>query len=113
MLKIFFKKYSQSNYVSGKVKVNSRTCTGCQQCILICPASALELNSQKKSKMKNDADCISCGACVAVCHTNSIQIATFFHIPDGAYQTLGRMQKPGKQAFPREFKDSNQLKKGS
>lgn len=99
----WLKNYSQSNYVAGRVIVNERTCTGCKQCTIICPASALEMTPKRRSRMKPNADCISCGACTAVCSSDSIRIETFFNVPEGAYKTTGRRQKTGKNAFPRDF----------
>lgn len=103
MLIDWLKNRSQSHYVPGHVFVNARACTGCRQCTIVCPASALEMTDKKKSHMKSGADCISCGACTAVCASDAIRIASFYHVPDGIYQTLGRRQKVGEGAFPRDF----------
>lgn len=100
--------YAQSDYISGKVKVDESTCTGCHQCVLICPASALEMSDRKTSSMIPGADCISCGDCTAVCHTGSIRIEKFYRIPTGFYKTAGRKQlSNGGCGFPRYFESSN------
>lgn len=105
----WLKSYSQSNYAPGQVRINERTCTGCKQCTIVCPASALAMTVQKRSRMQPNADCISCGACTAVCSTGSIRIAVFYHVPDGAYQTVDRRQKSGKSAFPRDFSGKEEV----
>ncbi|MBT3981717.1 MAG: 4Fe-4S dicluster domain-containing protein [Bacteriovoracaceae bacterium] len=96
--------YAQNNYATGQVVTDHDLCTGCTQCVQVCPATALEMDdSIKKSKMFGEADCISCGACTAVCHTDAILISRFYNVPDGAYETQGRTQKVSKNAFPRFY----------
>ncbi len=95
--------YSQADYSSGRVTIDEELCTGCQQCTIICPATALEMNETKHSQMIEGADCISCGACTAVCHTTAITIESFYRVPSGVYQTMGRVQPTNEQAFPRVF----------
>lgn len=99
----WLKNYSQSNYVPGRVAVNESACTGCKQCTIVCPAGALEMTAKRRSRMKAGADCISCGACEAVCSSGAIRMKAFYHVPAGAYETSGRRQKTGKDAFPRNF----------
>ncbi|MEK7689423.1 MAG: 4Fe-4S dicluster domain-containing protein, partial [Bdellovibrionota bacterium] len=55
--------FSQNEYLSGRVVTDEATCTGCKICVKVCPASALEMGSNEKSKMRDGADCISCGNC--------------------------------------------------
>ncbi len=93
--------YSQADYKTGKVFTND-DCTGCTQCVSVCPATALMMEG-KRSAMKPGGDCISCGACTAVCHVEAIQIEQFYNIPDGAYKTEGRDQSTGESSWPRMF----------
>jgi len=95
--------YTQANYSTGQVITDPELCTGCRQCTLICPATALEMNDQKKSQMRSMADCISCGACTAVCHTTAITIKNFYHVPDGMFATSGRIQPVNNECYPRYF----------
>lgn len=95
--------YPQSNFVSGRVVVDEGLCSGCRSCTIICPASALEMGANRRSRMKKGADCVSCGACTAVCQSGAIRIVTFYHVPDGAYATSGRVQMAGPESFPRDF----------
>ena len=110
---ILFNGYSQSNYIAGRVRVDAQKCAGCRACTIICPATVLEMDDNRHSRMKIDADCISCGACMAVCSSDAIRITTFYQVPDGAFATCGRLQATGRAAFPRNFKETvHRNKKG-
>ncbi len=102
-----FSNLSQSNYFSGVVDIDANACTACEQCVRICPSSALKLVGKKgvdrRSAMVAGADCLSCAACCAVCEAQAIKISRFWRVPDGAYRTLGRNQKLGRESYPRIF----------
>lgn len=100
--------WGQGNFINGKIVVDKESCTGCKQCVNVCPASALEVLN-KKSGMIPGAECISCAACQAVCTEDAIRIATLWKIPDGSFQTLNRKQSFGAESFPRVFKKEPSL----
>ena len=54
--------------------VNSATCTGCGECVHICPTKCLAL-AHRIAWMPRPADCVSCAACVWVCPVDAIAMA--------------------------------------
>lgn len=53
-------------------QINLEQCTGCGQCVAICPVEAISLENKKA---KVDADtCVDCGQCVDECPTKAISI---------------------------------------
>lgn len=56
------------------IEVNSSLCIGCEQCVLVCPAVIMELNSENIASCLNDKVCINCAHCFAVCPEGAISI---------------------------------------
>ncbi len=52
--------------------VNVETCTGCGECVQVCPLSAIEIKDGKAVVDENT--CGDCGACVDACPTQSITV---------------------------------------
>ena len=52
-------------------EVDSAACTGCGECIDICPVNAL-VPSDDESPDIQEADCIGCGLCASVCPVGAI-----------------------------------------
>lgn len=83
----------------GRVEINNAACNGCELCVEVCPAKALEMNGKKSVAMTGEgAGCIGCGACVAICLPDIIRI-TRFQQYDGHYRFIGR----GAASVPRKF----------
>jgi ferredoxin len=53
-------------------QVNTETCTGCGDCVEICPLDAIELQDEKA--VVDEDTCSDCGACVDECPTESITV---------------------------------------
>jgi ferredoxin len=50
-------------------------CTGCPECIKICPANAISMHTEKKNHVVlTDSKCIRCFCCSEVCQSNAIEI---------------------------------------
>jgi len=54
-------------------RVDEYLCTGCQNCIDLCPYNALELNQRKKVEI-NVVLCEGCGICASACPTGAITL---------------------------------------
>jgi ferredoxin len=62
-------------------KTKSEKCTGCGQCVEVCPVEAMGLvsaNSPKKGKGKmakiDESICLGCGVCVKKCSKNALEL---------------------------------------
>ena len=64
--------------IAGKMEQHSNAiplfteenCTGCRQCVRICPSGALSMNGKKAALDKEK--CIGCGQCVAACNYEAL-----------------------------------------
>lgn len=54
------------------VTINIRTCTGCENCVAICPTGALYMENGKAAVTAGA--CIECGACITDCPAESITL---------------------------------------
>ena len=68
----------------GKVQVPSAIswidpdiCIGCQQCIGLCPYSAIEFNPRLGISVVNEALCKGCGSCAGFCPSGAAQVRHF------------------------------------
>lgn len=52
-------------------RVDEATCTGCGDCVLVCPTDCLAL-AGPVPWLPRPADCISCTLCVLVCPVEAI-----------------------------------------
>lgn len=53
------------------VNINKTKCTGCGDCVDVCPVEALSVENEKAQV--ND-ECIDCGACVNACPNDAISL---------------------------------------
>jgi formate hydrogenlyase subunit 6/NADH:ubiquinone oxidoreductase subunit I len=71
----------------GHPTVDRSTCTGCGQCVKICPDGVLVLEGGKpKAGGGWFTGCIACGHCIAVCPTGSITVAGRGMTADDAFE---------------------------
>lgn len=58
-----------------KISIDPKKCTGCGDCVLICPEDVLEINEGlDKCNVVNMDACTGCQACEVSCETNAISI---------------------------------------
>lgn len=67
----------------GKPILTSDICTGCQECVHVCPSGAIQLfptswDAQELSL--NYSCCVFCGMCSEVCETNLIQTTSDYRL---------------------------------
>ncbi len=53
------------------IYIDPRTCTGCEECLDVCPTDAIEGKSGF-IHMIDDYECIKCGKCIDICDENAI-----------------------------------------
>ena len=59
----------------GTPRVDPQTCTGCGQCVEICPDRVLELHEGKARATDGIfMGCVACGHCVAICPTAAVAV---------------------------------------
>ncbi len=59
--------------MSWNVQVDSDKCTGCGECVDICPVEVYELEGGKSAPV-NPEECLGCESCVEVCETRAVSI---------------------------------------
>jgi len=55
-------------------------CTGCQNCVTVCPYGAATYNEEKHVSVINEAICRGCGNCVGSCPSGAARSKHFTHI---------------------------------
>ncbi|MDI9610337.1 MAG: ferredoxin family protein [Archaeoglobaceae archaeon] len=58
----------------AKVTVDMDKCSGCGECISVCPGSVFEFNDEGKSNPVRPDDCQECCSCVEVCPETAIKV---------------------------------------
>lgn len=60
----------------GKISVESELCTGCADCVTVCPAKAIAYESEDQTDFSlltfDYSKCMYCGLCVDVCPTDAL-----------------------------------------
>lgn len=91
--------HPDDNFMMGRVSIDNSACNGCELCVDVCPANALQMAGKNAVEMVGDAaGCVGCGACVAICLPDIIRI-TRFQQYEGRYRFIGR----GEASVPRRF----------
>jgi len=55
------------------VNVNSDKCTGCEECVGICPNEVFQMTDGKSDPYQG-AECVFCESCLGVCPSEAITI---------------------------------------
>jgi heterodisulfide reductase subunit A len=79
----------------GHASVNAEKCTGCGNCVAVCPFAACRLQKMGRKSISrvNKLRCKACGNCVSVCPNGTVQL------PEHDYRAVAAMIK---QAFGEE-----------
>lgn len=56
-----------------EVNIDKEKCTGCGECVDICPAGVLELVNEKSEATKVE-ECLGCESCVETCPESAIEV---------------------------------------
>ncbi|MDR3176107.1 MAG: 4Fe-4S dicluster domain-containing protein [Desulfovibrio sp.] len=59
--------------MSWNVTVDSDRCTGCSECVDICPVEVYELQDGK-SVPTNVEECLGCESCVEACEAGAVSV---------------------------------------
>jgi formate hydrogenlyase subunit 6 len=54
-------------------RINADACTGCGECIAICPTGSLQMRDGK-AVLANPATCIYCATCETICPVGAIEL---------------------------------------
>jgi NAD-dependent dihydropyrimidine dehydrogenase PreA subunit len=55
------------------VAVNKESCTGCEECVNVCPQGVFQMTDSKSDPYQT-GECVFCESCLGVCPSNSIAI---------------------------------------
>jgi heterodisulfide reductase subunit A len=77
-----------------KAYVTEERCSGCGECVLTCPYSAISLSASTARAEVNVALCKGCGTCVGACVSHAIDVS---HFEDEQLmaELVGIMNRPG------------------
>jgi len=80
----------------GHASVNADNCTGCGNCVAVCPFAACRLQKMGRKSISrvNKLRCKACGNCVSVCPNGTVQL------PERDYRAVAAMIK---KAFGEEM----------
>ena len=59
--------------MSWTVTVDTDKCTGCGECVDVCPVEVYELQDGKSTPV-NEEECLGCESCVEVCEQDAITV---------------------------------------
>ncbi|AEB10548.1 ferredoxin [Desulfobacca acetoxidans] len=59
--------------MAWNVEVDHDKCTGCEECVNVCPAGVLEMQDGKSTPVNID-ECLGCESCVEVCEAGAITV---------------------------------------
>jgi heterodisulfide reductase subunit A-like polyferredoxin len=73
----------------GHASVNAEKCTGCGNCVAVCPFAACSLQKMGRKSISrvNKLRCKACGNCVSVCPNGTVQL------PEHDYLAVAAMIK--------------------
>jgi 2-oxoglutarate ferredoxin oxidoreductase subunit delta len=61
-------------HVNKIVLIDNDKCTGCNNCVTLCPKDILVINSDNKCSVTDESECDRLGGCQRVCPTGAIKI---------------------------------------
>lgn len=62
--------------MSYNVVVDAGKCTGCEECVTICPNEVFQMADGKSDPFKME-ECVFCESCLGVCPSSAITITEF------------------------------------
>jgi ferredoxin len=79
--------------LSSEKRLNLETCTGCMQCVSVCPTGALTTPRAQDELVFESARCVKCRSCHDVCEPSALTVAPRFDVSafvNRAQVSLGR-----------------------
>ncbi len=60
-----------------RILIDKKKCTGCKECIDVCPVEVFEMKGDMPAPIKID-ECMGCRSCVEVCEDDAIMLKIIF-----------------------------------
>lgn len=79
----------KNSFITGRPEVDGEKCSGCGQCILRCPVSAISKDESGSGNIGFNLDeCIFCSLCEDVCPAEAIKMTTDFELASRSREEL-------------------------
>jgi NAD-dependent dihydropyrimidine dehydrogenase PreA subunit len=59
--------------MAWRVEVDTDKCTGCEECVNVCPTGVFELQDEKSTVVAEE-ECLGCESCIEVCEAGAITV---------------------------------------
>jgi heterodisulfide reductase subunit A len=60
-----------------KAVIDEELCSGCKNCLDLCPYDAIEFDDERSVAVIEEALCEGCGVCVSTCPSSAIELRGF------------------------------------
>jgi len=75
------------------LELDREKCTGCGQCVEVCPRSVLAMR-ERKAQIRDRDSCIECGACQKNCAFNAVSVLSGVGCAQALFNAMIRGGEP-------------------
>ena len=82
----------------GLVDIDKELCTGCHQCVEVCPVNAIQGKEGQPQEIDYDV-CVSCGQCIQVCNSYAFENRENSHVIEEKRRDRGLLESVKEPVF--------------